>query len=85
MRTSLTARRSLLGASALLLAASSLALLAPAEASAARRYGIIETETFYSDASLTTRVGRCVENSCTGQFYCTGTITDYSTYTIRAC
>jgi len=57
-------------------------LFTPSQACA---WGIIETETFYSDASLTTRVGRCIENSCTGTFSCTGTITDFSTTTIRGC
>ena len=58
------------------------AFMTPSQACA---WGIIETETFYSDASLTTRVGRCIENSCTGTFSCTGTITDFSTTTIRGC
>jgi hypothetical protein len=58
------------------------ALFFPSKAAA---YGIIETETFYSDATLTTRVGRCVENTCTGTYSCTGTITSYSTVTIRGC
>ena len=62
--------------------AASPALLFPPAAAA---YGVIETETFYSDASLTTRVGRCVENSCRGTYSCTGTITDYSTVTVRGC
>jgi hypothetical protein len=48
-------------------------------------YGIIETETFYSDATYTTIVGRCVDNDCTGTHYCTGTITNYSKTTIRIC
>lgn len=58
------------------------ALMAPSRACA---WGLIETETFYSDASLTTRVGRCIENSCLGTYSCTGTITNYSTTTIRVC
>ena len=58
------------------------ALLAPSPAAA---YGVIETEDFYSDATLTTHVGRCVENSCRGTYVCSGTITDYSTVTVRGC
>jgi len=58
------------------------ALFSPAPAAA---YGIIETEDFYSDATLTTHVGRCVENSCRGTYVCSGTITNYSTTTVRGC
>lgn len=57
-------------------------LLFPSPAAA---WGIIETETFYSDATYTTIVGRCIENSCQGTYSCTGTITDYSKVTIRSC
>jgi hypothetical protein len=66
----------------LTLFAASPALLFPSPAAA---YGVIETETFYSDATYTTRVGRCIENSCLGTYGCTGTITDYSITTIRGC
>ena len=48
-------------------------------------WGIIETETFYSDATYSHIVGRCVENSCIGTYSCTGTITDFSKTTIRVC
>lgn len=64
-----------------LLAATPL-FMTPSQAGA---YGVIETETFYSDASLSTRVGRCVENSCQGTYVCSGTITEFSTITVRGC
>ena len=64
-----------------LLAAAPL-LMTPSQACA---WGIIETETFYSDATLSHIVGRCVENYCTGSFSCTGTITDFSKTTFRSC
>ena len=48
-------------------------------------YGLIETETFYSDATYTTIVGRCIDNSCRGTYTCTGTITNYSKTTVRIC
>jgi hypothetical protein len=51
----------------------------------AKCWGIIETETFYSDATHSTVVGRCIDNSCRGTYSCTGTITDFSTTTIRGC
>ena len=51
----------------------------------ARALGLIETETFYSDATYSHVVGRCVDNSCTGQSSCTGQITDYSKVTTRIC
>jgi len=36
-------------------------------------------ETFYySDASMTTQVGYCYDNPCTGDSYCTGQITIYN-------
>lgn len=57
-------------------------LLFPSPAAA---LGLIETETFYSDATYTTIVGRCIENSCQGTYSCTGTITDYSKITVRSC
>ncbi len=58
------------------------ALLSPSPAAA---YGVIETEDFYSDPSLTHHVGRCVENSCRGTYVCSGTITNYSKTTVRGC
>jgi hypothetical protein len=58
------------------------ALITPSRACA---WGIIETETFYSDATYSQIVGRCVENSCTGTYSCSGTLTDYSKTTIRVC
>jgi hypothetical protein len=58
------------------------ALMTPSRACA---WGIIETETFYSDATYSHIVGRCVENSCTGTYSCSGTITDFSKTTIRGC
>lgn len=58
------------------------ALVSPAQVIA---YGVIETETFYSDATYSTIVGRCIENSCRGTYSCTGTITDYSKVTVRGC
>jgi len=48
-------------------------------------YGLIETETFYADATYSLVVGRCVDNGCTGAHYCSGTITDYSKVTTRIC
>lgn len=48
-------------------------------------YGLIETETFYSDATYSHIVGRCVDNSCTGSYTCSGTITNYSKVTTRIC
>jgi len=77
-----TTLRSLALVCLLALFAVSPALLFPPAAAA---YGVIETEDFYSDASLTTHVGRCVENSCRGTYVCSGTITDYSTVTVRGC
>lgn len=48
-------------------------------------YGLIETETFYSDATYSTVVGRCVDNGCTGTYTCSGTMTNYSKVTTRLC
>lgn len=48
-------------------------------------YGLIETETFYSDGTYTTIVGRCIDNSCRGTYTCTGTMTSYSKVTVRIC
>lgn len=67
----------------LALALSATALLTAPEP--AEAWGIIETETFYSDATYSTIVGRCVENTCRGTYSCTGTITDFSKTTIRNC
>jgi len=81
MRKSTTLRGlALLGL--LTLCAAAPALFSPAPAVA---WGIIETETFYSDGTYSTIVGRCVENSCQGTYSCTGTITNYSKVTIRSC
>lgn len=86
MRKLLTPRRSLLGASTLLLAASSLALLTPADASAARRTSAIVQGIYYSDASMTTYVGMCTFNyRCSGVSRCSGTVTAYYTETVDEC
>jgi hypothetical protein len=86
MRKLLTPRRSLLGASTFLLAASSLALLTPADASAARRVDPIVREQYFSDASLTTQVGGCVYNiKCNGLTQCWGTMTEYVVETVSQC
>lgn len=87
MRKLLTPRRSLLAASAFLLAASSLALLTPGDASAsARRSGEIVRVMYYSDATYTTRVGGCVWNAkCSGHNDCWGTQTQYYVETVSAC
>jgi hypothetical protein len=87
MRKLFTPRRSLLGASTFLLAASSLALLAPGDASAsARTSGEIVRVTYYSDETYTTRVGSCVYNAkCSGHNSCTGTQTQYYIETVSQC
>jgi hypothetical protein len=74
-------RRSLLGASTLLFAASSLALLTPGDASATKRGSGWARFRYYSDASLTTQVGQCDYNvQCfQGRHYCSGTQTAYYT------
>jgi hypothetical protein len=80
MRIRFSPRRSLLGASAILFAASSLALLTPDDASAARRltWGRYK---FYSDASRTVQVGQCEVNyhCLNGRVACWGTQTEYQT------
>jgi hypothetical protein len=58
------------------------ALMAPSRACA---WGYIETETFYSDATYSHIVGRCIDNACQGTYSCTGIITDYSKTTFRVC
>jgi hypothetical protein len=60
------------------------ALLAPTPAHA---LGLIETDTFYSDATYTLVVGRCVERACGGgySFTCTGSMTDFVKATFRIC
>ena len=39
------------------------------------------TYNYYSDATHTVRVGRCVENGCTGVTTCSGQITEFETST----
>jgi hypothetical protein len=51
----------------------------------AMAYGLIETETFYSDDTYSTIVGRCVDNSCRGTYICSGTMTEFSKVTTRLC
>lgn len=87
MRKLFTPRRSLLGASTFLLAASSLALLVPGSASAsAWRSNEIVRVMYYSDASYTTRVGGCVYNAkCSGHNDCWGTQTLYYVETVSQC
>lgn len=40
-------------------------------------YGVITTEYYYSDATYTTQVGKCVENECKGTYVCSGTQTEF--------
>jgi hypothetical protein len=81
VRTRLSTRRSLLAASTLLLFVSSLALLAPTDASAARSASAYVVYKYYSDASHTTQVGECQINWHCIQGYggCSGTQTAYYT------
>jgi hypothetical protein len=51
-------------------------LLAPARA-ARPIWSLEETTRYYSDATYTTLVGKCVENGCTGQVSCWGVETDF--------
>ena len=37
------------------------------------------TYTYYSDATYSVQVGRCVENGCTGAISCTGQQTEFET------
>jgi hypothetical protein len=37
------------------------------------------TYTYYSDATFSTVVGRCVENGCTGTITCSGQQTEFET------
>ena len=52
-------------------------LLAPAQA-ARRLWSLEETTRYYSDATYTTLVGKCVENGCTGQVTCWGVESDFT-------
>ena len=40
-------------------------------------YSVLEEERYYSDATYTTLVGRCVENGCTGAYSCSGQQTEF--------
>lgn len=46
-------------------------------------YGVETTERYYSDATLSTLVGKCVENECKGTYVCTGTQTEFVTTSTR--
>ncbi len=86
MRKPFTPRRALRAASAFLLAASSLALFTPSDASAARDSDAIVRRIYYSDASMTTAVGQCTYNyRCWGVNRCSGTVTAYYTETVDEC
>jgi hypothetical protein len=86
MRKPVTPSRALRAASTLLLVASSLALLTPADASAARGSDTIVKRIYYSDASMTTVVGSCTFNyRCSGVSRCSGTATAYYTETVDEC
>jgi hypothetical protein len=43
------------------------------------------TETYYFDEAKTQFAGRCIDNHCTETYSCTGTHTEYSTFTITCC
>ena len=40
-------------------------------------YGVETTERYYSDATYTVQVGKCIENECRGTYICTGQQTDF--------
>jgi hypothetical protein len=40
-------------------------------------YGVETTDRYYSDATYSTLVGKCVENECKGTYVCTGTQTEF--------
>jgi len=40
-------------------------------------YGVETTERYYSDATYTTVVGKCVENECKGTYVCSGIQTEF--------
>ena len=50
-------------------------LLVPAQATVIWSYEL--TTRYYSDATHTTLVGKCVENGCTGQITCWGIETEF--------
>ncbi|HEX4962470.1 MAG TPA: hypothetical protein VF173_16665 [Thermoanaerobaculia bacterium] len=79
-----TQRRSLALCGLLALAAAFPTLFAPPRAAA---LGLIETDTFYSDATYRHVVGRCVTTSCGGSgMTCTGnTTTEFVKTTFRIC
>jgi len=60
------------------------ALFIPAKAEALC-CGWRETEHYYSDASHTTLVGTCVTDECAGTYSCTGTQTEYLTFSRTCC
>jgi hypothetical protein len=58
--------------------------LGPAKAYAVPCCGWRLVTTYYSDASHTTIVGRCIDSDCTG-FSCTGEQTEFSSTTVSCC
>ncbi len=40
-------------------------------------YSVLEEERYYSDATYSTLVGKCVENGCTGAYSCWGQQTEF--------
>ena len=69
--------RSAVLALALTLLATTLGLLFPSKALAL--WAEKTTYTYYSDATYSTQVGRCVENGCTGAITCSGQQTEFET------
>jgi len=46
-------------------------------------YGVETTDHYYSDATYTTLVSKCVENECKGTYVCTGPETEFVRTTTR--
>ncbi len=69
-----------------LLFAGSLALLPALLTTAKPAWALqIRDTIYYSDASLTTEVGECYSNPCTGESWCTGVITSYKQTSTESC
>jgi hypothetical protein len=62
----------------------SIVLLLPAQAEAVC-CGFRFITNYYSDESKTVWVGRCVDNDCTGEYYCTGEQTPYESFSMSCC